>query len=86
VRCAGQDDDPHSGSRGIFARVKPDKHSPVLWDEKKLPAHEPVGDGVLDVPRFCDGKACVCNDFIPSCRGDLGSPALVPYPQEPRVP
>jgi hypothetical protein len=37
VRCAGQDDDPHSGSRGIFARVKPGKHSPVLRDEKKLP-------------------------------------------------
>jgi hypothetical protein len=32
VRCAGQDDDPHSGSRVIFARVKPDKHSPVLRD------------------------------------------------------
>jgi hypothetical protein len=32
VRCAGQDDDPHSGSRGIFVRVKPDKHSPVLRD------------------------------------------------------
>jgi hypothetical protein len=32
VRCAGQDDDPHSGSRGIFARAKPDKHSPGLRD------------------------------------------------------
>jgi hypothetical protein len=51
VRCAGQDDDPHSGSREIFARVKPGKHSPVLRDEKKLPAHKPVGDGVPDVPR-----------------------------------
>jgi hypothetical protein len=51
VRCAGQDDDPHSGSREIFARVKPGKHFPVLWDEKKLPARKPVGDGVLDVPR-----------------------------------
>jgi hypothetical protein len=67
VRCAGQDDDPHSGSRGIFVRVKPDKHSPVLRDEKKLPElllganrrilFPPlrggffVGDGVPDVPR-----------------------------------
>jgi hypothetical protein len=36
VRCAGQDDDPHSGSRGKLARVKPGELSPVLRDEKKL--------------------------------------------------
>jgi hypothetical protein len=36
MRWSRQDDDPHSGKRGIFARVKPDKYSPVLWDEKKL--------------------------------------------------
>jgi hypothetical protein len=36
VRCAGQDDDPHSGSRAILPRVKPGKHRPVLRDEKKL--------------------------------------------------
>jgi hypothetical protein len=33
VRWPRQDDGAASGSRGIFVRVKPDKHSPVLWDE-----------------------------------------------------
>jgi hypothetical protein len=28
VRCAGQDDDPHSGSRAKLVWVKPDKHRP----------------------------------------------------------
>jgi hypothetical protein len=37
ARCAGQDDDPHSESRAELVRVKPDKHRPVLWDEKKPP-------------------------------------------------
>jgi hypothetical protein len=32
VRCAGQDDDPHSGSRGKLTRVKPGELSPVLRD------------------------------------------------------
>jgi hypothetical protein len=35
-----------------------------------------VGDGILDVPRFCDRLACFYYDFMPYCRGDLGSPAL----------
>jgi hypothetical protein len=37
VRCAGQDDDPHSGSRGKLTRVKPGELSPVLRAENKLP-------------------------------------------------
>jgi hypothetical protein len=32
VRCAGQDDDPHSGCRDALVRVKPDKRIPVLRD------------------------------------------------------
>jgi hypothetical protein len=44
VRCAGQDDDPHSGSREALARVKPDKRPPVLWDERKLPERLPGAD------------------------------------------
>jgi hypothetical protein len=50
VRWPRQDDGAASGSRAELVRVKPDKHRPVLWDEKKLPDHESVGDGVLDVP------------------------------------
>jgi hypothetical protein len=52
LRWPRQDYGAASGSRAELVRVKPDKHRPVLRDEKKLPAHKPVGDGVLDVPRF----------------------------------
>jgi hypothetical protein len=58
VRCAGQDDDPHSGSRGIFARVKPDKHSPVLRDEKKLPERLLDADKRKLFPREAGGFFC----------------------------
>jgi hypothetical protein len=50
VRCAGQDDDPHSGSRGKLTRVKPGELSPVLRDEKKLPERLPCSQGNLSQP------------------------------------
>jgi hypothetical protein len=98
VRWPRQNHGAASGSRGIFARVKPDKHSPgaegrgrsrlifcSCADKRTFSPPlrgGPVGDGVLDVPRLRDSKTCVCYDFMPSCRGDLGSPVFVALQQD----
>jgi hypothetical protein len=44
LRWPRQDDGAASGSRAELVRVKPDKHRPVLWDERKLPKRLPVAD------------------------------------------